>query len=58
MQARVVKSAAELDVLRYVARMSSQGHVRVMQTVKPGMAEYQLEATFQVSPRTLMQIGR
>ena len=54
----MVKSAAELDVLRYVARMSSQGHVRVMQTVKPGMAEYQLEATFQVSPRTLMQIGR
>ena len=47
-EARVVKSAAEIDVLRYVARISSQGHVRVMQSVKPGMAEYQLEATFQV----------
>jgi hypothetical protein len=48
-EARVVKSAAEIDVLRYVARISSQGHVRVMQSVKPGMAEWQLEATFQVT---------
>lgn len=50
-EARVVKSAAEIDVLRYVARISSQGHVRVMQSVKPGMAEWQLEATFQVTCR-------
>jgi len=46
-EARVVKSPAEVDVLRYVAKISSQAHVRVMQQVKPGMAEYQLEAIFQ-----------
>jgi len=46
-EARVCKSADEIAVLRYVAKVSSAAHVKVMQSVRPLMAEYQLEAIFQ-----------
>mmetsp|Transcript_28697 Transcript_28697/g.39646 ORF Transcript_28697/g.39646 Transcript_28697/m.39646 type:complete len:523 (-) Transcript_28697:154-1722(-) len=46
-EARVIKSPLQIDVLRYVARISSQAHVHVMQNTCPGMAEYQLESLFQ-----------
>jgi len=37
----------EIEVLRYVNEVSCNAHIEVMQTVKPGMMEYQLEALFQ-----------
>ncbi|XP_052861263.1 xaa-Pro dipeptidase [Anopheles cruzii] len=45
-ECRVVKSPAEIEVLRYVARVSSEAHKAVMKTLKPGMHEYQAEAEF------------
>jgi len=44
--ARVVKSAGEIDVMRYCAWVASQAHVEVMRMVAPGLAEYELEAKF------------
>ena len=43
---RGVKTKAEIAVMRYANRVSSAAHVAVMQTVKPGMMEYQLESMF------------
>eukprot|EP00049_Salpingoeca_infusionum_P008617 m.142578 g.142578 ORF g.142578 m.142578 type:complete len:507 (-) comp14063_c0_seq1:1811-3331(-) len=43
---RVVKTAAELEVLRYVAQISSEAHVAVMREVRPNFCEYNLEAIF------------
>jgi len=45
-ECRVCKSPDEVELLRYVNRVSSQAHVEVMRRVKPGVAEYQLEAAF------------
>lgn len=45
-ECRVHKSAAELRVLQYVNDISSDAHLAVMQQVKPGMTEYQLESLF------------
>lgn len=41
---RLFKSAAEVKVMRQAADISCRAHTRAMQTVKPGMYEYQLEA--------------
>lgn len=46
-EARVTKSAAEVEVLRYVNWVSSMAHAEVMRTATPGMMEYQLESLFQ-----------
>jgi len=46
-ECRVIKSEDELNLLRYVAKISSQSHIAVMKKVKPGMMEYQIEALFQ-----------
>lgn len=43
---RVIKTEMELDALRYANKISSEAHMHVMRTVKPGMREYQAEATF------------
>lgn len=43
---RVVKSAAELDLMRYVSYATSQAHVAVMRSTKANDYEYQLEARF------------
>uniref|UniRef100_A0A182PP07 RAP domain-containing protein n=1 Tax=Anopheles epiroticus TaxID=199890 RepID=A0A182PP07_9DIPT len=43
---RVIKSPAEIEVLRYVARVSSDAHKAVMKAMAPGMHEYQAEAEF------------
>jgi len=45
-ECRVTKTPAELEVLRYASKISSLAHMHVMRTVKPGMKEYQAEATF------------
>jgi Xaa-Pro dipeptidase len=43
---RVVKTEAELEVMRYVASVSTEAHKKVMAAVRPGMLEYQAEALF------------
>uniref|UniRef100_A0A1B6CDN4 Peptidase M24 domain-containing protein n=1 Tax=Clastoptera arizonana TaxID=38151 RepID=A0A1B6CDN4_9HEMI len=43
---RVFKTNLELDLLRYVNKITCQAHKLVMQNVKPGMYEYQAEAIF------------
>lgn len=43
----MIKSPAEIEVLRYVAKISSDAHKKVMRSIKPDdMFEYQAEAIF------------
>lgn len=44
---RLIKSAAEIAVMRKAATISVEGHLRAMKACKPGMHEYQLEAELQ-----------
>jgi len=44
---RVIKSQAEITLMRYTNWISSMAHVEVMRSCKPGMMEYQLESLFQ-----------
>lgn len=44
---RVIKTPMELDVIRYVNKISSEAHELIMRKIKPGMFEYQAEAMFQ-----------
>ncbi|WP_136681458.1 Xaa-Pro aminopeptidase [Neptunomonas sp. XY-337] len=41
---RLVKSEAEIEMMRAAGEISAAAHVRAMQACKPGMMEYQLEA--------------
>jgi len=41
---RLFKSPAELKLMRHAAEISANAHVKAMQTCKPGLFEYQLEA--------------
>lgn len=43
---RSIKTKKEIDVMRYACKISSQGHIHVMQNTRPGMMEYQLESLF------------
>jgi len=45
-ECRVIKSDAELRLLEYVTRITSQAHAYVMRSVKSGMYEYQAESLF------------
>ncbi|XP_055591666.1 xaa-Pro dipeptidase [Uranotaenia lowii] len=45
-ECRVIKSPAEIEVLRYVARVSSDAHKEVMKAIRPGWYEYQGESVF------------
>jgi Xaa-Pro dipeptidase len=45
-ECRVVKSPAELDLLRHVTEITSFAHVYVMRNLKDGMFEYQCESLF------------
>eukprot|EP01137_Pigoraptor_chileana_P015098 Opistho-2@70610 len=45
-ECRVFKSPEELEILRYVSRISSEAHKAVMRSVRPGMMEYQMESQF------------
>ena len=44
---RVIKTDAEIELMRYTNWVSSMAHVEVMRYVKVGMMEYQLESMFQ-----------
>lgn len=41
---RLIKSPAEIKLMRKAAQISVDGHLKAMQRCKPGMHEYQLEA--------------
>lgn len=41
---RLIKSAAEIDVMRRAANISAQAHIRAMQITRPGKMEYEVEA--------------
>ncbi|MGE0624946.1 MAG: aminopeptidase P N-terminal domain-containing protein [Pseudomonadales bacterium] len=41
---RLIKTAAELRVMREAAEITCHGHIRAMQVCRPGMTETQLEA--------------
>lgn len=41
---RLIKSEAEIELMQIAADISAQAHSRAMQTVRPGMMEYALEA--------------
>jgi len=43
---RLYKSRAEISTMRRAAKISAAAHKRMMQSCKPSMAEYQLEAVF------------
>lgn len=44
---RLYKSAAEVRVMQAAADISAEAHVRAMQSCRPGLYEYQLEAELQ-----------
>lgn len=41
---RLIKSEAELDMMRHAAKTSARAHTRAMQVCKPDMYEYEVEA--------------
>jgi Xaa-Pro aminopeptidase len=41
---RLQKSAAEIQLMRQAAKISAQAHIRAMQTCRPGLHEYHIEA--------------
>lgn len=43
---RVIKTPEEIEVLRYVCKVSSDAHKQVMLYAKPGRKEYQCESVF------------
>ncbi|GBF92263.1 Xaa-Pro dipeptidase-like [Raphidocelis subcapitata] len=45
-EARVHKSKAEVEVLRYANKLASRAHVAMMEIARPGKYEYQLESLF------------
>ncbi|KAF7998061.1 hypothetical protein HCN44_009459 [Aphidius gifuensis] len=45
-ECRVIKSPKEIQVLRYVVKISSDAHKEVMKKIQPNMTEFQGEAIF------------
>lgn len=44
---RLIKSEAELDMMRHAAKVSAQAHTQAMQQCQVGMNEYEIEAIYQ-----------
>jgi Xaa-Pro aminopeptidase len=51
---RVIKSPAEIEIMRECARISSLAHIEVLRSAKPGMYEWELEALFE---HTIKRLG-
>jgi Xaa-Pro dipeptidase len=45
-ECRLIKSADEVELLRYVNGVTSAAHIEVMRQIRPGMTEFHLEAIF------------
>jgi Xaa-Pro dipeptidase len=45
-ECRVIKTPEEIELLRWLCRVSSDAHVAVMRSIKPGALEYQMESRF------------
>ncbi|XP_075154814.1 dipeptidase C [Haematobia irritans] len=45
-ECRVIKTPEEIEVLRYVAKVSSDAHIKVMQFMAPGRSEFEGESVF------------
>jgi len=45
-ETRAIKSKEEVDLMRFVNMMCSEGHIRVLRNSKVGLKEYQIEALF------------
>ena len=45
-EARSIKSEEEVNILRFVNKISSEAHIRVLHNAKVGLKEYQIEALF------------
>ncbi|OQR91079.1 xaa-Pro dipeptidase, metalloprotease family M24B [Thraustotheca clavata] len=45
-ECRVTKSEKELELLRWINRLSSNAHIKVMETIEPGMVEFHAESEF------------
>jgi Xaa-Pro aminopeptidase len=50
---RVIKSPAEIEVMRECARISSLAHIEVLRSARPGMYEWELEALFEYTIKRL-----
>eukprot|EP00051_Salpingoeca_urceolata_P026513 m.477614 g.477614 ORF g.477614 m.477614 type:complete len:503 (-) comp20885_c0_seq1:124-1632(-) len=46
-ECRLIKTPAEIELMRYTNKISSDAHIEVMRKMRPGMFEYQLESIFQ-----------
>ncbi len=44
---RLIKSRAEIEIMRRAAQVSAAAHRRAMEICRPGMMEYEIEAEFQ-----------
>ena len=45
-ECRLIKTADEIDLLRYVNGVTSAAHLEVMRRIRPGLTEFHLEAIF------------
>ena len=43
---RLIKESNEMDLMKQAANITTEAHIRAMQSVRPGMYEYQLEAEY------------
>ena len=50
---RVIKSPAEIKIMREAARISSLAHIEVLKSAKPGMYEWELAALFEYTIKSL-----
>ncbi|KAB7628209.1 Xaa-Pro aminopeptidase [Alkalilimnicola sp. S0819] len=48
---RLIKSAAEINVMRRAAQVSAEAHRQAMRICRPGLYEYEIEAEFQAAFR-------
>ncbi len=44
---RIIKSSAEIEVMRKAARIAVKAHIEMMKTTRPGMYEYELAALYE-----------